>query len=106
MQLYETFESIRFSSVHLVEGMAYGRPHVVTALGEPLELVQMYGGGLTVPAGDVEAMAEAMLKIGGDPVLRAELSRKARLGAEELTVDAAAARLSRLYRSLHERARR
>jgi hypothetical protein len=100
------FESIRFSSVHLVEGMAYGRPHVVTALGEPLELVQLYGGGVAVPAGDVEAMAGAMLAIGNDPVLRSELGRKARLGAEELTVDAVAARLSRLYRSLHERAPR
>jgi glycosyltransferase involved in cell wall biosynthesis len=95
------FESTRFSSVHLVEAMAYGRPHVATALGEPLELVQRYGGGLTVPAGNVQAMAQAMLSIGNDPLLRAELGRKARLGAEGLTVDAAAARLTRLYQTLH-----
>jgi len=96
------FESIRFSSVHLVEGMAYGLPHVVSAIGEPLELVQRYGGGLTFPAGNVEAMAVAMLTIANDQALRAELGRKARIGAEDLTVDAAAARLSRLYHSLHE----
>jgi glycosyltransferase involved in cell wall biosynthesis len=96
------FENLRFSSVHLVEAMAYGRPHVVTALGEPLELVQRYGGGLTVPAGNADAMAQAMLSIGNDPLLCAELGRKARLGAEDLTVDAATTRLTRLYQSLHE----
>jgi hypothetical protein len=83
-------------------GHGYGRPHVVPALGEPLELVQRYGGGLTVPAGDADAVAQAILSIGNDRLLRAELGRKARVGAEDLTVDAATTRLTRLYQLLHE----
>jgi hypothetical protein len=36
--LVAPFESVRFSSVNLVEGMAYGHPHIVTDLGEPPSL--------------------------------------------------------------------
>jgi glycosyltransferase involved in cell wall biosynthesis len=95
------FENVRFSSVNLVEGMAYGRPHVVTGIGEPLELVERYGGGVTVPVGDVHGMARAMTRLVGDPALLASLSEKARRGAADLTVSAAADRLASLYESLH-----
>ncbi len=98
--LLAPFENIRFSSVNLVEGMAYGRPHVVTSIGEPLELVERYGGGVAVAPGNADAMAAAMLKVAGDPALLTELGRKAREGAADLTVDAAANRLARLYESL------
>ncbi|MGH8771433.1 MAG: glycosyltransferase family 4 protein, partial [Burkholderiales bacterium] len=100
--LVAPFENIRFSSVNLVEGMAYGRPHVVPNIGEPLELVERYGGGVTVPVGDAAAMAAAMLDIAGNPALLEELGRRARLGAADLTVDAAAEKLARLYESLHD----
>jgi glycosyltransferase involved in cell wall biosynthesis len=92
---------VRFSSVHLVEGMAYGRPHVVTNIGEPLDLVERYGGGLAVPVGDAPAMADAMLKIATDSKLKASLGEKARRGAADLTVGAAADRLAGVYESLH-----
>jgi glycosyltransferase involved in cell wall biosynthesis len=95
------FENVRFSSVNLVEAMAYGRPHVVTGIGEPLDLVERYGGGRAVPAGDAHAMARAMLEIVGDPSLLATLSENARRGAAHLTVSAAAERLTTLYESLH-----
>ena len=38
--LMAPFENVRFSSVNLIEGMAHGRPHIVTSLGEPLEIVR------------------------------------------------------------------
>ncbi len=100
--LVAPFENIRFSSVNFVEGMAYGRPHVVTNIGEPLELVERYGGGIAVPVGDGAAMTAAMLDIAGNPPLLEEMGRKARLGAADLTVDAAADKLARLYESLHD----
>ena len=95
------FENVRFSSVNLVEGMAYGRPHVVTAIGEPLDLVERYGGGVAVPVGDTHAMAREMLKLVADRNLLARVSESARRGAADLTVGAAANRLATLYESLH-----
>ena len=95
------FENVRFSSVNLVEGMAYGRPHVVTAIGEPLDLVERYNGGVAVPAGDAHAMAREMVKLATDRNLLASLSENARRGAADLTVNAAADRLATLYESLH-----
>jgi glycosyltransferase involved in cell wall biosynthesis len=95
------FENVRFSSVNLVEGMAYGRPHVVTRIGEPLDLVERYAGGVAVPVGDSHAMASEMLKLARDRQLLATLSENARRGAADLTVNAAADRLATLYESLH-----
>ena len=95
------FENDRFSSVDLVEAMAYGRPHIVTSLGEPFELVERYAGGVAVPARDAHAMAAAMLRVIGEPKLLASLGDNARRGAADLTVDAAANRLASLYESLH-----
>jgi len=43
-----------------------------------------------------------MWSIENDPLLWAELGRKACLGAEGLTIDVAAARLTRLYQTLHQ----
>lgn len=96
------FENIRFSSVNLVEGMAYGRPFVATNIGEPAELVERYDCGLSVEVGNVAQMAAAMIKLGSDANLRDELGRQARVGARDLTVDAAAARLSGLYENLRK----
>lgn len=96
------FENIRFSSVNLVEGMAYGRPFVATNIGEPAELLERYHCGISVPVGDVGAMSAAMLRIAGDPALRADLGHRARNGARDLTVDAAANRLSGLYENLQK----
>lgn len=102
--LVAPFESVRFSSVNLVEAMAYGRPHIVTDLGEPGELVDRYHGGVKVQPGDAEALAQAMIALGRDPARRAELGVNARRGAGELTVDAVAARLSRTYQVLADSA--
>jgi glycosyltransferase involved in cell wall biosynthesis len=98
--LVAPFESVRFSSVNLVEAMAYGRPHVVTDLGEPAELVDRYDSGLKVPPRDAGRLAEAMISLARDPELRTELGMNARRAAGDLTVDAVAARLTRAYEVL------
>ncbi len=98
--LVAPFENVRFSSVNLVEAMAYGRPHIVTDIGEPTELVHRYQSGITVPVGDIAKLADSMVLLATDPDRVALLSANARKGAADLTVDAAAARLSRIYESL------
>ena len=98
--LLAPFGTVRFSSVNLVEAMAYGRPHIVTDIGEPAELVDRYQSGIKVPVGDVAALAQAMQSLATDPQKLAQLSANARTGAANLTVDAAALRLTRIYEEL------
>jgi glycosyltransferase involved in cell wall biosynthesis len=98
--LVAPFESVRFSSVNLVEAMAYGRPHIVTDLGEPAELVDRYHGGMKVQPQNVEQLADAMIVMARDPERRAGFGVNARKAAADLTVDAVATRLTRTYEDL------
>jgi glycosyltransferase involved in cell wall biosynthesis len=61
------------------EAMACGAPVVATAVGGTPELVGDDGrGGLLVPSGDVDAVAEAVGSLLREPARRAELGREAR----------------------------
>jgi glycosyltransferase involved in cell wall biosynthesis len=84
----------------LLQALGAGIPVVVydvAGLGEP---VRRYGAGTVVPAGDVEALADAARTLLEDP----DALERARAGAErarqELTWDAAARAHLDLYRSL------
>jgi glycosyltransferase involved in cell wall biosynthesis len=91
------FESALFSSVNLIEAMVYGRPLIVTDLGEPADIVNRWGGGLKVPAANAAAMAQAMIDLALDTTRRESLSAQARKAAQDFGVDAVAERLTRLY---------
>jgi len=84
----------------LLQALGAGVPVVAYDVGGLAEPVERYGAGRVVPAGDVEALTEAVRGLLADPE---ELGR-AREGAEraraELTWDAAAAAHLELYRSL------
>ena len=82
----------------LLQALGAGVPAVVydvAGLGEP---IRKYGAGAVVPAGDIDALTEAVRTLLGD---REALAR-ARAGAEaargELTWDASAERHLSLYR--------
>jgi glycosyltransferase involved in cell wall biosynthesis len=61
------------------EAMACGAPVVATGVGGTPELVGDDGrGGLLVPSGDVDAVAEAVGSLLREPARRAELGREAR----------------------------
>ena len=84
----------------LLQALGAGVPAVVydvAGLGEP---VRRYGAGAVVPAGDIEALADAARTLLEDP----DALQRARTGAEtarrELTWDAAARAHLDLYRSL------
>jgi glycosyltransferase involved in cell wall biosynthesis len=91
------FESALFSSVNLIEAMVYGRPLIVTDLGEPADIVNRWGGGVKVPPADAAAMAQAMIDLSADNTRRDALSLQARKAAQDFGVDAVAERLTRLY---------
>jgi len=81
----------------LLQALGAGVPAVVYDVAGLAEPVREYGAGLVVPAGDVDALTEALRALLADPAA-------ARAGAErarrELTWDAAAARHLELYREL------
>jgi glycosyltransferase involved in cell wall biosynthesis len=84
----------------LLQALGAGVPAVVydvAGLGEP---IRAYGAGRVVPAGDVDALTEAVRELLGD----SEALGAARAGAErarrELTWDASAAQHLELYREL------
>lgn len=76
----------------VVEALACGAPTIVTDLGAPPEYVTDGLTGLISPAGDAEALTEALGALFSDPVRRDEMGRAARKLAEEHLSAAASAR--------------
>ncbi len=86
------------SSLALSEGMSLGVPAVATTYGGNPYMITEGVNGLLVPEKDPPAMAEAILKLIGDPVLLARLSRGAREEYEKkFTARAMTAQLETLY---------
>ncbi len=94
------FEEERFSSVHLLESCARGRPAIATDLGEQREVIRHERSGLLVPPRDEAALADAMLRLMDDPALRTRLGEGAAARAQEFRVKAVAGRLADLYADL------
>lgn len=94
------FLNERFSSVHLLEGLAHGRPVIATDLGEQRELLRKQPAGLLVPPGDEAALARAMLQLIDDPEARAAMGAAARRLAGQHSAAANAEFLASLYRDL------
>ena len=65
----------------LVEGLAAGRPLVVSADGDAADIVSEAGAGLTTPAGDADALRRAIEQFPGGGE-RIEMGRRARRLAE------------------------
>jgi glycosyltransferase involved in cell wall biosynthesis len=94
------FLSDRFSSVHLLEAMAMGKPVVATDLGEQREFVEHGIDGYLVPPGDVTEMTERILHLLTNPQELDQMGRQARKKSQEYSVDAYVQRLGRLYEEL------
>ncbi len=67
----------------VMEAMAAGKPVIATAVGGVPELIQHGISGVLVPPGDVEALAEAILKLADDPNLRRQMGKEAFRRAKE-----------------------
>jgi glycosyltransferase involved in cell wall biosynthesis len=81
----------------VLEAMAAGLPVVATAVGGVPELVEDGATGLLAPAGDVQALAEALAAMAGDPQRRQELGAAARKRAAQFSVSAMVAAYSQLF---------
>jgi len=82
------------SRQRVVEGLAHGRPAVVTRLGDLAAAIEAAGAGLLVPPGDPDALGEALGRFATEPDrLPASAAGARRLWEERFTVDAAGAAL-------------
>lgn len=67
-----------------IEALASELPLVISDIGATHEIIGDDVGGITVPPGDRDALAEAILRLVKDPDLRWQLGRAGRKRAEEL----------------------
>ncbi len=74
----------------LLRALGAGVPAVAYDVGGVAEPVRRFGAGRVVPAGDVEALAEAIRELLGDPEALERAREGARRAQAELTWDAAA----------------
>ncbi len=88
------------NSLSVMEAMAAGKPVIATAVGGVPELVQHGISGVLVPPGDVEALAEAILKLAGDRNLRRQMGKEA-FGRAKERFDVSV--MVREYEALYER---
>jgi phosphatidylinositol alpha 1,6-mannosyltransferase len=106
--LYANCDAFVFASVTetlglvLLEAMASGLPVIAAPVGGVRDHLRDGLNGLTYPAGNTPAMAEAMVKLVADAALARRLGRGARSTAEELSWEREMERLDRSYREVCE----
>lgn len=90
----------------VIEAMAMGKPIVASDVGGVRELIEDGVSGRILPAGDVPALRDELLRLLGDPDLRRRLGGEARQRfLERFTVDRYMGRLESLYEDVLRRAR-
>ena len=84
----------------LLQVLGAGVPAIVYDIGGLGEVVSRFGAGAVVPAGDAEAMSDALRRMIDEPLALAAAREGAERAREELTWDASAAAHLNLYREL------
>jgi glycosyltransferase involved in cell wall biosynthesis len=67
----------------IVEAMMAGKPVIASALGGPVDVIEDGVTGRLVPAGDSDALANAINQLLSDPAAAAEMGRRGRERAVE-----------------------
>jgi glycosyltransferase involved in cell wall biosynthesis len=102
---YTKIEDEKFlgSSMKLVEYMAAGVPVIASDNGQIREVIQDGVNGFLVPAGDIHALGDTLLKLIEHPHLRQSVGQQARQTAlHEYSWDVYISRLENLYASVLE----
>lgn len=84
--------------VAVLEALAQGVPVVAPAVGGIPEVLT--AGGVLVPPGEVGALSGEIVRLMGDPALRAEIGGGGRARAEDFTAARQVERCTTLYRTL------
>ncbi|MBX2947088.1 MAG: glycosyltransferase family 4 protein [Cyclobacteriaceae bacterium] len=97
------FSDCESFSMTVLEAMYAGLPVIATDSGGPAELIKEEETGLLVPVKDVEAMANAMLRLAHNVQLRSNMGAAARIRAyKKFSIAESAGKLTKLYQSLVE----
>ncbi len=95
------------SPLALMESIGAGRPVVATGVGGVPEIVRDGIEGILVAPGDPDVLADAIVRLLGDPVLRERMGAAGRKRQrEEFDIDVMVKRLETLYESLFARTER
>jgi glycosyltransferase involved in cell wall biosynthesis len=93
--------------VAIIEAMAAKRPVVATAVGGLTDLIDDERNGLLVPPNDTAMLARALLRLAGDPELRARVAAAARASVvTRFSIERLAADIHELYGAELVRTRR
>lgn len=84
----------------VLEAQASGLPIIVTDQGGPMENILPGETGLVVPAGDAEALYQALVRLIADPKRLAAMGRSGRAYAETRTIETAFELFWRMYESM------
>jgi glycosyltransferase involved in cell wall biosynthesis len=85
----------------VLEGLSHGLPVITTPVGAHPEVIEPEVSGLLVPPGDVDALAQALVRVIDDGDLRSRLSTGARRRyLEKFNVRGYAERMSQLHANL------
>jgi glycosyltransferase involved in cell wall biosynthesis len=85
----------------VLESMACGIAAVVTDVSDNARIIRDGMDGFVVPNGDVNAMADRLVRVGRDPALRDRMGRNSRDSAiERFATAAMAANMGRVYEEL------
>jgi len=85
----------------LIEGMFAGKPSIGTDTGGIPEVIKDGYNGYLVPVGDSSMLADAVLKLVRDPILRKNMGEKGReLSEDHFTAEAMARGIEELYEAM------
>src|SRR5690606_5857623 len=85
----------------LTEAMGVGTPFVASDINYgPAEIIRHEVDGLLVPAGDIEALADALVRVLGDPAFAARLGERAGDVTKRFTFERWSKEWLSLYRDL------
>jgi glycosyltransferase involved in cell wall biosynthesis len=88
-------------AMSVLEGLSHGLAVIATPVGAHAEAIEPEVSGLLVPAGDVEALTAALVRVSDDSALRARLGAGARRRfLEKFDVRGYAERLARLHEEI------
>jgi glycosyltransferase involved in cell wall biosynthesis len=80
---YPPMANFHFSPIKLFESMAVGRPVVASGYPDVAAVIEHRRTGVLVEPGDVDALAQAIRELAGDPDLRGRLGVAARRAVEQ-----------------------
>lgn len=101
---YPETEDFYFSPLKLFEYLAVGRPIAASRIGQIAEIMQGGDRGMLLPPGDVQALTDALVRLAGDPVLRANLAYGAAAEGAQHSWEGNARRVLELARTLRQAA--